>query len=499
MSGRGRNLVYEFGQWQIHLNRRQLLAGGVAVPIGGRAFEIIEVLVQSANHLVTKNEILDRVWPGVTIGENALQVHISAIRKAFGPDRAMLQTVSGRGYRLLGQWTPRQLDGADTPVAAAPVRQSWAVQANNIPAAITPLIGRAVDARHVRDLVSAWRVVTLTGPGGIGKTALALDVAHSVRAEFDGGGCFVELASLSDPGLVPAAVAGALGLRLDDEVMSAADVARAVGGQNLLLVLDNCEHVIDAVANLTETVTRLCPRTTILATSREVLRVAGEYVYRIPPLDVPASEAVEPEQILSYSAVQLFISKTTAHGAEFPRRAEDILAIAAICRRLDSIPLAIEFAAARAATLGIPRVTIGLNDRFTLLKGERRTALPRHQTLRATLDWSYGLLSATERLLLRRLAVFSAGFTLDAALAVVRDTDLDAAAVMSTIANLVTKSLVTVEKSDAAAASWSLLETIRAYALEKLDEHAETSAAARYYAKYCNDSFVPPAPGGEVR
>ena len=284
--------------------------------------------------------------------------------------------------------------------------------------------------------------MTLTGPGGIGKTTLALEVARGLLGDFDGGGWFVELASLSDPDLVPSAVASVLGLKLSGGTISAESVARAVGEQHLLLVLDNCEHVIDAVANLTEVLVRRCPRTTILATSREVLRIDGEYVYRVPPLEVPAAEAVEPDHILGHSAVELFIARTQALESDFSPRAEDLPTIAAICRRLDGIPLAIEFAAARAATLGIQQVAIGLRDRFALLTGGRRTALPRHRTLRAALDWSHELLPEAERLLLRRLAIFPAGFTLDAAAAVMHDSGLEAAAVTDGIANLVAKSLV---------------------------------------------------------
>jgi DNA-binding winged helix-turn-helix (wHTH) protein len=283
------NLVYESGQWQVHLGRRELLANGVAVPIGARAFEIVEVLIQSVNQLVTKSDLRDRIWPGVTVGENTLQVHISVIRKALGPDRAMLKTVPGRGYRLLGSWTPRQQVATNAPVPAVRARESPAPPPNNLPLTVGRLIGRGAAARVVRDLVSAYRVVTLTGPGGIGKTTLAIKVAHDIVSGFDDGGWFVELASISDPDLVTSAAASALGLKLTGEI-SAEAVARAIGSKRVLLILDNCEHVVDATANLIERFVRLCPRTTILVTSREVLRVDGEMVYRVPPLDVPLSD-----------------------------------------------------------------------------------------------------------------------------------------------------------------------------------------------------------------
>lgn len=488
MSEQRLSQIYEAGQLQIDLGRRELLVRGVAVPIGARAFEIVEILVRSANELVTKNDLMDRIWPGATVGENTLQVHISAIRKALGPDRAMLKTASGRGYRLVGNWAPRQQGSAAQPVASPPAREPGAPLANNFPLIAGRLIGRAAAARHVRDLVSAYRIVTLTGPGGIGKTSLALDAAHDVVAGFDGGGWFVELASLPDPGLVPSTVASVLGLKLSGEI-SAESIARAVGARQLLLVLDNCEHVIDAAANLAERFVRMCPNTTVLVTSREVMRIEGEAVYRVPPLDVPALEQDTPDHVLGHSAVELFISRMNALDADFSPRAEELTSVAAICRRLDGLPLAIEFAAASAATLGIASVALGLRDRFALLTAGRRTALARQRTLRATLDWGHELLPEAEQRLFRRLAVFQGGFTVDATVAVITDTGLDAPAVMDGIANLVLKSLVAQDQT-ANAPRWYLLETIRAYALGKLEESGDREWLARRHAEYFRDLFA---------
>jgi predicted ATPase len=403
----------------------------------------------------------------------------------------MLKTVSGRGYRLLGSWTPQQREGTAPPVYSRLTRASG-TPPNNFPPLITRLVGRAAACQFVRDLVSAYRVVTLTGPGGIGKTSLAIKAVRYLLPDFEDGGWLVELASLSDPGLVPSTVASTLGLKLAGEI-SADSVARAVGARHLLLVLDNCEHVIDAAANLAETLTRLCPRVTIVATSREIVRIDGETVYRVPPLDVPAVGEAAPDYIMQYSAVELFVARTKALNAGFSPGAEDLASIATICRRLDGIPLAIEFAAARAAVLSVEGVAAGLRDRFALLTAGRRTALPRHRTLRATFDWSHDLLPDTERRLLRRLAVFAGGFTIDAATAVMTGTGFDAAAVLDGIANLVAKSWVALDKS--AAARWTLLETIRAYALEKLAEHAEAGIAAQHHALYFRDLFTPQARG----
>ncbi len=488
MRAQDRRLVYELGKWEVDLARRELRARGVPIPIGGRAFEIIEVLVQSAGELVTKNDLSARVWPGAIVEDNTLQFHISAIRKALGSDRGILKTASGRGYRLLGAWTSRQEDtsSADS-IDLEPMRTPAEPFQTNLPAATSELVGRANAVQQLRGLLSAYRVVTLTGPGGIGKTRLALEVARGLFPNFQGDVRLVELVSLSDPGLVPTAVTGILGLKLGGDEISAESVARAIGAERLLLVLDNCEHVIDAAAKLAETVVRMCPRTTILATSREILKIEGEYVYRVPPLDVPP-QFEEPDNILGHSAVQLFIATTRALCSDFSPNGENLPVVAAICRRLDGIPLAIDLAATRVATLGLQRVAAGLDNRFGMLTGGRRTALPRHQTLRATLDWSYELLPESERLVMRRLAVFAGDFTAEAVSSVAAGSEIAASEVICSLANLVTKSLVTLE-AGSVIAHYRLHETTRAYALEKLAESGEFDQVARRHANYYRDLF----------
>ncbi len=411
------------------------------VPIGGRAFEIIEVLVQSAGELVTKNDLSARVWPGAIVEDNTLQFHISAIRKAFGRNREMLKTASGRGYRLLGAWTSRQEDTSSVDsIDLEPMRSPAEPFQTNLPAAASELIGRTIAVQDLRALLSAYRVVTLTGPGGIGKTRLALEVVRGLFPDIRGDVRLVELVSLSDPSLVPTALAGALGLK-----------------------------------------------STILATSREILKIEGEYVYRVPPLDVPPQDE-EPGDIPGHSAVQLFIATTRALQSDFLPNGENLPAIAAICRRLDGIPLAIELAAARVAALGLQQVAAGLDNHLGLLTGGRRTALPRHQTLRATLDWSYELLPEPERLVMRRLAVFAGDFTAAAASLVAAGGEIAASEVVLSLANLVTKSLVTVEVGSVTA-YYRLHETTRGYALEKLAESGEFEQVARRHANYYRDLF----------
>jgi predicted ATPase/DNA-binding winged helix-turn-helix (wHTH) protein len=486
--------VYEFGEWELDLRLRQLRTRGALVPIGNRAFEMVEVLVQAGGNLVTKDDLMGRVWPGAIVEENTLQVHISAIRKAFGPDREMLKTTSGRGYRLLGNWTVRPAIAPADPIELAPPPLSNQPFLSNLPEAVSDLIGRADSVQHLRALLSAYRMVTLTGSGGIGKTRLALEVARSELPSFQGDAWLVELASLSDPSLVPSAVAGVLGLQLGANEITPASVVRAIGRRKLLLVLDNCEHVIDAAAGLAEVVLRMCPAASILATSREALRIDGEHAYSVPPLDVPTEYTQQPENVLAQSAVQLFIARTKAQNFEFSPRGEDYAAIAAICRRLDGIPLAIELAAAHAATLGLERALSHLDSLFGLLTVGRRTVLPRHKTLRATFDWSYDLLPETERRLLRCLAVFVGGFTLEAAAAVAGETHAPTATVEEGVAGLVAKSLVVLDGSGTAS-RWRLLQATRAYAREKLTESGEAEQVAQRHAEFFRDMFAPPMPG----
>jgi predicted ATPase/DNA-binding winged helix-turn-helix (wHTH) protein len=474
-------LVYEAGSLEIDAGRRELRARGVLVPIGGRAFEIIETLVRSAGELVTKDELMQRVWPGAIVEESTIHVHISAIRKALGADRVMLKTTSGRGYRLLGRWTTRHRDVQEGSMYPASTRPPAQTGQSNLPVAPSVLIGRAAALKNVRDLMSAYRMVTLTGPGGIGKTRLALEVAHLLLPEFQEGSWLVELASLSAPNLVASAVASVLGISSGVGDISAASVAQHIGRRRVLIVLDNCEHVVDAAAKLAEAVIGRCPMASILATGRELLGIDGEHAYRVAPLDVPPPNMPEPSAVCGHSAVQLFIARTLALRSDFAPRREEFAAVGAICRRLDGIPLAIEFAAARAVALGIEEVLSRLDDRFRLLTSGRRTALPRHRTLLATLDWSHDLLPEAERLILRRLAVFAGGFALDAACVVAATPGLTDEDIVDGVSNLASKSLLVVEVRGTTT-RFSFLETVRAYALEKLRESGEVGMVMPRYA-----------------
>jgi predicted ATPase len=328
----------------------------------------------------------------------------------------------------------------------------------------------------------------LTGAGGIGKTRLALAAARRLLPQFAAGVWVAELAPLGDPALVPAAIAAALGLEFPASAVSAEHVANALSGKELLLVLDNCEHVIDAAARMAEALMRANPAVHVIATSREPLKAEGEWVNPVPPLAVPAGDAEDEDDPLQYGAVRLFVERARAAEPHFAPDRRSAAMIAAICRRLDGIPLAIELAATRAATLGIEELAARLDDRFRLLTDGRRTALPRHQTLRATLDWSYELLPEAERMILRRLAVFAGPFALEAPIAVVASPKIARSEVVDGFFNLVAKSLVTAE-TEGTIARYQLLDTTRAYALEKLGESGERERVTRRHAEYYRDLF----------
>jgi predicted ATPase len=373
-------------------------------------------------------------------------------------------------------------------LSASAATQPEAPPPTNLPAPTSELIGRTAALAEVMELLGAHRLVTLIGAAGIGKTRLGLEVAREMLPGFADGVWIAELGPLSDLGLVPVTVAVALGLTLPAGAESPERVAAALGGKRVLLVLDNCEHVIEAGARMAVALLNANPHARVMATSREPLRAPGEYVYRVLSLALPAEGAQDREDLLQTAAVQLFVARARAVDLRFSRDARSVVITGAVCRRLDGIPLALELAAARTATLGLEEIAARLDDRFRLLTGGHRTALPRHQTLRATLDWSYELLSAIERTVLRRLAIFVGGFTLEAASAVVMAAELTAPEVVDSVTNLAAKSLVVVETAGAAT-RYRLLETTRAYALEKLTESGDFDQVARHHAEYYRDLF----------
>jgi predicted ATPase/DNA-binding winged helix-turn-helix (wHTH) protein len=478
--------VFAFGSFRFIPAQRTLFEDGKPVRLGGRALDILAKLTERAGETISKEELIVRAWPDTVVEEAALRVHIAALRKALGDGRAgkrYIANLSGRGYAFIA---PVTRENAPSVTAAAPTGM---VEAGNLPALLTRVVGRDdVISRLAQQLVRR-RFLTIVGPGGIGKTTVAVAVADVGRASYRDGAWFVELAPLSDPDLVPSAVGAALGVPL-----SGGDHMQALFAwfrdRNTLLVLDNCEHLIGATAALAEAILKATPHASILATSREPLRAEGEWLHRLAPLELPPEARFSPTaaEALRYSAVELFTERATATTDSFVLYDADVPAVLEICRRLDGVPLALELAAARVDTFGVSELAARLDDRFGVLTSGRRTALPRQQTLRATIDWSYDLLPESEQVILRRLAHFRGAFAIEAAVAVAIDERITVNAAIAGVANLAEKSLIT---NDAISniSHHRLLDTTRTYALEKLDKSGELQAVARRHAKYYLDLF----------
>ena len=477
----GPNAGLAFRHFLLLPYRRELLADGKPVRLGARAFDLLLALIEARGAVVSKDALMTRVWFGQVVEENSLQSNISDLRTALGPDRDMIRTVSSRGYQFTGEVRLTSA-GADENSAEREAEALSVPPPSNLPASGSELIGRDDDLSEIIGLASVHRLVTLTGIGGIGKTRLALGAAQRMLPDFPDGVWLAEFSPLADPALVPATVAAAIGIELGGDV-SPQHVAQALAGRQMLLVLDTCEHVIAAVAALADAVMRTSRGVRLLATSREPLEVEAEWVCPVPPLTVPTKDAEEPD-LMRYGAVRLFFERARAANPRFAPDERLFASIAAICRQLDGMPLAIEMAAARASALPVEEISALLDDRLRLLTARRRTSLPRHQTLRATLDWSHDLLTKSERVVLRRLAIFAGAFSLEAAGAVVgRPPELERWTVVEALSSLVAKSLVVADVGDGSM-PYRLLDTTRAYALEKLEESGERIILARRHATY---------------
>jgi predicted ATPase/DNA-binding winged helix-turn-helix (wHTH) protein len=471
-----------FGPFRLHVAQRRIERDGNPVQLPARAFDILVALIAQAGTVVTKNELMATVWPGVTVDESNLRVHIAALRKALGDGEAgarYLSTVSGQGYCFV---TEVSHFGDAKPSLLAPAPH----QPHNLPARPLKMVGRNHTVDEVMEKLANSRFITIIGPGGIGKTTVAISTGHALLAEFAGQVRFIDLGTIRDPALIPGIVASALGLpaRSTDPSVSLVAFLR---DKRMLLMLDCCEHVIEASAALAELLHKQAPQLHILATSRERLRVEGEHIYRLEPLASPPQESpVTAASALAFPAVQLFLERAVASGGEFELTNENAPDVAAICRRLDGIALAIELTASRVSAYGVKTMIELLDSQFKLLWEGRRTALPRHRTLRATIDWSYALLSEQERTILGHLSVFSGNFSLEAAWAVAATAAADDATIMAALDSLVAKSMVTVS-SHHRSVRYRLLDTTRMYAQEKLASSGDANAAAKRHAAYFVD------------
>lgn len=447
--------------------RRLALLAGQPLALGARAFDLLQALAERRDRVVTKNELMDLVWPDVVVEENNLQVQISSLRKALGPNA--ITTVPGRGYRLTAE--------LQTPIAVAETPRT------DKPAApLDALIGRKDDLAQLATLLRSARLITLAGPGGIGKTRLALAAAAAARAEYADGVTVADLAPLpkdADAEAIAAAVARALDLRFDVGQASTQTLAFAVRHQSLLLVLDNCEHLLAGAAALTSVLLATAPGLHVLATSQEPLNLADEHVMRLPLLALPPPEDLDNAH--HYGAVALFVARAVAADRRFVLTTALRAAVVDICTRLDGLPLAIELAAARVPTLGLAGLQARLDERLRLLTGGRRDAAARQQTLRASLEWSLALLTPDELSVFRSLGVFAGGFTVELAQDVANTAAIDRWDVLDLLASLVDKSLVVVDAADPP--RYSLLESTRALALELLQAAGEHEAKRAAHAE----------------
>ncbi|PHP84969.1 transcriptional regulator [Burkholderia sp. AU18528] len=468
--------MVQIGTLSVDFEQRDIRRHGASLRIGARALDILEVLHRASGSVVSKDDIMDAVWPGLIVEENRLQVHVATLRKALGASRDLIKTVPGRGYLLVASPSPGPdlVPAADAPAVAAPP---------DAPASslLAPLVGRDAEIAQIVDMLERTPVVTLVGAGGIGKTSLAVRVAHGVRSRSRERVLFVELARASTRDDMLIALAAELGL--DTQGVPAIErIGDAFATSRCLLVLDNAEHIVDLVASLVETLTSRAGSPRVLVTSREPLHISAEAVLRMSPLAVPDGGASVPEMVRC-SAVELFLERVRTAAPDCPVDEAGVRVIADICRRLDGLPLAIELAAARVATLGLAVVASRLDDRLNLLTGGLRSALPRHQTLRATFDWSYVLLDPAARALFRRMGCFIGPFSFDAARAVATEPGTSAADMIAVLGELVAKSLVTVE-FHGAYARYRLTESTRAYALEKLHNEGEFERIVARHAAY---------------
>jgi len=487
-----------FGPFRLLAMQRLLLEGDQPVRLGSRAFDILAALVERAGEVVGKDELIARAWPKTYVEEANLKIQVSALRRALGDGQGghrYVVTIPGRGYHFVAPVRREEPSRAPPPTVAPAVT-------HNLPFAVTRMIGREEAVAALVSRLSRQRLVTIVGPGGIGKTTVALAVAERVTTHYEHGVWLVDLAPLADPRLVPSAVATVLGLEMHTEDPLAALVA-ALGDNRMLLLLDNCEHVIDAVAGLAAAVLSGAPSVSILATSREPLGAAGEYEYRLVPLGSPQpSSGLTAAEATAFPAVQLFVERVTAIVEDFVLTDANAPLVVEICRRLDGLPLAIEFAAPGVSVLGVEALAARLDDSLPLLAAPRRAAMPRHRTMRAVVDWSYGLLSEDEQLFFRALGIFAGGFTAEAAAAVVLDTAKTPIAAINRLGDLVAKSLVVADVSGAKS-RFRLLDTTRAYAIEKLDVSGERERLARRHAECYRDLFeraereAPARPTGE--
>ena len=476
--------VIAFGPFRLDRAQRLLTKEGTPVPLGYRAFEILLVLIRHAPEAVSKTTLYEQVWPGRFTEEGTLRFQISSLRKALGDsDSRYITTASGKGYCFAAPLSrlPAVATGkADETSNQAAVTR---VSETNLPLRLAEIIGREDDLAGLGELLRLNRLVTLVGPGGVGKTRLAVEQGWRVREDFAAGVWLIDVAPLTDQDAVTSAVATALGISVAKSETAISSIITALGKMRLLLIFDNCEHLIEGVAALVKPILERASGVSILATSQKDLQLAGEKIYRLDPLAVPPAGTVDIE---GFAAVELFVERARAADRQFEMDGSNNAGIGEICRQLDGLPLALEMAAGRLRILGVDGLRRGLDDRLKLIKGARHDGR-RHTSLHGMLEWSHGLLTRFDQQVFRRLAVFPSSFTLDAAVAVAGGDGIERWDVVDALGRLIDQSLVTLERREPA--RYRLLETLRFYAMDKLRGAGETDAIADLHARHFIEVF----------
>jgi predicted ATPase/DNA-binding winged helix-turn-helix (wHTH) protein len=471
--------AFQFGPFRLIVSERLLLKENEPVALGSRALDILIALLEQAGEVVSHRELVKRAWPDVTVEETSLRVHIAGLRKALGDGRdgaRYITNVTGRGYCFVATVQRSTQNGVHKGI---PVRRA---KIETLPTCLQRMVGRDETINALRAEITFRRFVSIVGPGGVGKTTVAVAVAHEMAPEFPESACFVDLSAIRDGALIVPAVASSVG-GLEQIQDSLPRLLAFVADKRILLVLDSCEHLIEPVAILTERLFREAPLVHIIATSREALRVDGENIHLLDALESPPSElSVTAASALAFPAVQLFMERAAAGGYRHGLTDDEAPTVADMCRKLDGVPLAIELTASRTSTYGINGLSQLIGERLMLV-WQKRLSVPRHQTLRAMLDWSYDLLSEEEKTVLCTLSIFVGPFTLEKAQAVTCELGSAGLPVTNVVANLVDKSLISVAQTEGAT-SYRLLDTTRAYAAVKLKESGQANRIARRHALF---------------